>query len=169
MQGWIDNEILLANGCQALCRHLGHGGGVEDGGGGGAQAHVHLRRGHVLDTCRDVEICRARTRVIHVLSVTWTLVSSWVAGSCSRPGVTALQLSRAPAVTVKSGCDGPVCPSLVLVQSVCPVSPSSSLVTVISSLEVAVVVRLECSVTLTRPDTVLLPAPSSYLNILCRY
>ena len=95
----------------------------------------------------------------HVLSVTWTLVCSLVAGS-SRPGVDALQLSRAPApATVKSGCDGPVCPSLVLVQSVCPVSPSSSLVTVSSSLEVAVVVRLECSVTLTRPDTVLLPAP----------
>ena len=58
-----------------------------------------------------------------------------------------------------------MCPYLLLVQSVCPVSPSSSLVTVISSLEVAVVVRLACSVTLTRPDTVLLPAPEGDLVI----
>ena len=46
------------------------------------------------------------------------------------------------------------------------ISPSSSLVTASSSLEVAVVVRLACSVTLTRPDTVLLPAPSGDLVIL---
>ena len=52
----VDNKILLMT-RQALCPHLGHGGGVEDGGGGGAQAHVHLYRGHVLDTCR-VEMWR---------------------------------------------------------------------------------------------------------------